>query len=110
MVPINDLIKHKYEQKNQNRQCKKITAKLKEEEDDDEAMMQSMMKVADRSSSPSVSRACSVRSQSAVKVGALPLQAYSKTTSHCAATDIEVRVPAVKVVALPLQAYSEEML
>ena len=66
-----------------------MTAKLEEElEEDDNAMMQSMMKIADRDRSRSVSQVRSVRSQSTVKVGALPLQAYSGTTSHCAATDI----------------------
>ena len=33
LVPINDLIQHKYEQKNKNRKCGKMTAKLREEED-----------------------------------------------------------------------------
>ena len=42
MVPISDLIKHKYDQKNKNRKCRKMTAQLKEEEDD-KLMLQSMM-------------------------------------------------------------------
>ena len=45
MVPIGDLIKHKYDQKNKNRKCRKMTAQLQEEEEeeDDKLMMQSMM-------------------------------------------------------------------
>ena len=73
MVLINDLIKHKYEQKSKNRRCKKMTAKL-EEEEDDKAMMQSRMKIEDRDRTPSVSQVRSVRSQSAVKIGALSVQ------------------------------------
>ena len=42
MMTINDLIKHKYDQKNKNRKCRKMTAQLKEEKDD-KLMMQSMM-------------------------------------------------------------------
>ena len=42
MVPIADLIKHKYGRKNKNRKCKKAAAQLKEQEDD-ELMLQSMM-------------------------------------------------------------------
>ena len=44
-VPIADLIKHKYSQKNKNRKCKKAAVQLKEEEDE-KLMLQSMMTTA----------------------------------------------------------------
>ena len=113
VVPIADLIKFKYEKKNENREFKKEEAKLKEE-DDNEAMLQSTMisanqyptKTVDRSSSLgcSADQACFVAGRSAVKANAFPLHAYSEKTPLCTIShdDFVTSVPAVKANAFPI--------
>jgi hypothetical protein len=97
VVPLADLIKHRYVKKNKNRKCKKREAMLKEEDVND-AMR------------PSASQACSVKDRSAVTANASPLYADSETTSHCTTShdDFVTSVPAVKTNAFPLYVYSED--
>ena len=96
VVPLADLIKHRYTNKNKNRRCKKREAKLKEEDDND------AMRLADQ--------ACFVKDRSAVTANASPLYADSETTSHCTTShdDFVTSVPAVKTNAFPLYVYSED--
>jgi hypothetical protein len=96
VVPLADLIKHRYINNNKNRKCKKREAEDKEEDDND------AMRPADQ--------ACFVKDRSAVTANALPLYADSETTSHCTTShdDFATSVPAVKTNAFPLYVYSED--